>query len=195
MKKNPEKSKMKRFRAVWKLLSHRLGVCASVLAGADRVHDSGNVYYCCCRSVSVPYRDISVDVLGSKLDKQTFPNICSDLINLKMFENMVHTRLWLGNRQRVAGHNKSTCKGGEVGKNPKGKRPRTQVNAADFSFSYPSQPSKAKTVKKTAGESSKAAASKRKVSQTVTHPKHGSVSQTVTQSIQTQGKAKKTKKN
>lgn len=53
------------------------------------------------KSVSVPYRDISVDVLGSKLDKQTFPNICSDLINLKMFENMVHTRLWLGNRQRV----------------------------------------------------------------------------------------------
>ncbi|KAI3902376.1 hypothetical protein MKW92_052617, partial [Papaver armeniacum] len=92
---------------------------------------------------------------------------------------------------KVVGHNKSTCKGGEVGQNPKGKRPRTQVDAADFSFSYPSQPSKAKKVKKTAGESSKAAASKRKVtqnvsqtvSQTVTHPKYGSVSQNITQCI------------
>ncbi|KAI3891400.1 hypothetical protein MKW92_010443 [Papaver armeniacum] len=53
------------------------------------------------KSVSVPYRDISVDVVDSKLDKQNFPNICRDLTNMKMFEDMVHTRLWLSNRQMV----------------------------------------------------------------------------------------------
>ncbi|KAI3863292.1 hypothetical protein MKX03_009649 [Papaver bracteatum] len=52
------------------------------------------------KSAIVPYWDISVDVENSEMCL-SFPNICRDLIHLKMFEEMVHTRLWLGSRQQV----------------------------------------------------------------------------------------------
>ncbi|XP_026429461.1 uncharacterized protein LOC113325715 [Papaver somniferum] len=50
----------------------------------------------------IPYRDISVDVVDCEVELCLyFPNICRDLIHLKLFQEMVHTRLWLGDRQRV----------------------------------------------------------------------------------------------
>lgn len=109
---------------------------------------------------------------------------------------MVEVKLRRCTRCKKIGHNKSTCKGGEVGKNPKGYRPRTQVDATDFTCTDPSQPStsrgKEKRVRKAAVSKSKISQT---VSQTVTHPQFGCVQQTITQTVQPIGKAKKSKKN
>ncbi|KAI3871461.1 hypothetical protein MKW92_010511, partial [Papaver armeniacum] len=61
------------------------------------------------------------------------------------------------------GHNKSTCAGGDVGQNPKAKRPRTQVDGATFTSSQIPAPISAKGKSKKnktscKGESSQASA-------------------------------------
>ncbi|KAI3848911.1 hypothetical protein MKW98_014445, partial [Papaver atlanticum] len=48
----------------------------------------------------VPFRDISVHLLGTELTF-SFSNIYKDLIHLKLFEEMVHTRFKFGDRQMV----------------------------------------------------------------------------------------------
>ncbi|KAI3907512.1 hypothetical protein MKW92_032210 [Papaver armeniacum] len=48
------------------------------------------------------------------------------------------TKAYSCSRCKSTGHNKSTCQGGDVGKNPKAKRQRTQVDGATFtSFDRP----------------------------------------------------------
>ncbi|KAI3934773.1 hypothetical protein MKW92_044562 [Papaver armeniacum] len=44
------------------------------------------------------------------------------------------TKAYSCSRCKSTGHNKSTCQGGDVGKNPKAKRQRTQVDGATFTF-------------------------------------------------------------
>ncbi|KAI3970160.1 hypothetical protein MKW92_039904 [Papaver armeniacum] len=61
------------------------------------------------------------------------------------------------------GHNRSTCAGGDVGQNPKAKRPRTQVDGATFTSSQTPAPISAKGKAKKnktswKGESSQASA-------------------------------------
>ncbi|KAI3926720.1 hypothetical protein MKW92_013184 [Papaver armeniacum] len=47
-------------------------------------------------------------------------------------EPKVPTKVYSCSRCKSTGHNKTTCQGGDVGKNPKYKRQRTQVDAATF---------------------------------------------------------------
>ncbi|XP_026438072.1 uncharacterized protein LOC113336639 [Papaver somniferum] len=69
------------------------------------------------------------------------------------------------------GHNKSTCKGGDVGKNPKAKRQRTQVDGANFTFNERPVASISKAKKSQPSSSKAASSSKAKKSQPSNIPK------------------------
>ncbi|KAI3883855.1 hypothetical protein MKW92_032972 [Papaver armeniacum] len=68
-------------------------------------------------------------------------------------EPKVPTKVYSCSRCKSTSHNKTTCQGGDVGKNPKSKRQRTQVDVATFtSFNRPAPKKK----QSTAASSSKA---------------------------------------
>ncbi|XP_026459275.1 uncharacterized protein LOC113359930 [Papaver somniferum] len=74
-------------------------------------------------------------------------------------EPKVPTKVYSCSRCKSTGHNKTTCQGGDVGKNPKAKRQRTQVNGVIFtSFDRPvpqkKQSSQPSGIRKTAAASS-----------------------------------------
>ncbi|KAI3968588.1 hypothetical protein MKW92_039137, partial [Papaver armeniacum] len=69
------------------------------------------------------------------------------------------TKAYSCSRCKSTGHNKSTCQGGDVGRNPKAKRQRTQVDGATFTFFDRPAPKKKQSsqpsgIRKTAAASS-----------------------------------------
>ncbi|XP_026459869.1 uncharacterized protein LOC113360587 [Papaver somniferum] len=83
------------------------------------------------------------------------------------------TKAYSCSRCKSTGHNKTTCQGGDVGKNPKSKRQRTQVDGATFtSFDRPAaSTSKAKKKQSSqpssVGKAAVASSSKAKYSQPI----------------------------